>query len=80
MGEASIKAEIMKNFVQPQPPQQPPGTPGANPMDTAGTGDGTIGTGQVPVPGEQGFTGNAGGTPGEAQAPGQQPPPMATLQ
>lgn len=80
MDEAIIQAEIMKNFVQPQPPQQPPGTPGANPMDTAGTGDGTIGTGQVPVPGEQGFTGNAGGTPGEAQAPGQQPPPMATLQ
>ena len=80
MDEAIIQAEIMKNFVQPQPPQQPPGPPGANPMDTAGTGDGTIGTGQAPIPGEQGFTGNAGGTPREAQAPGQQPPPMATLQ
>ena len=58
--EARVQAEIMKNFQQEQP-QQPPGVPGANPMDTAGTGDGTIGTGQAP-------------------APGQQPPPMATLQ
>tara|TARA_R110002020_G_scaffold368877_2_gene580676 strand:- start:1448 stop:3580 length:2133 start_codon:yes stop_codon:yes gene_type:complete len=82
MDEATIQAEVMKGLQadQPQPPQQPPGPPGANPMDTAGTGDGTIGTGQAPVPGEQGFTGNAGGTPPQTQAPGQQPPPMATLQ
>tara|TARA_R110000751_G_scaffold7626_1_gene30986 strand:- start:329 stop:2455 length:2127 start_codon:yes stop_codon:yes gene_type:complete len=77
--EARVQAEIMKNFQQEQP-QQPPGVPGANPMDTAGTGDGTIGTGQAPAPGEQGFAGNAGGAAPQAQAPGQQPPPMATLQ
>ena len=52
--------------------------------DTAGTGGGTIGTGQAPLPQEQGFTGNGQlqqqGTTGEAEAPAQQPPPMATLQ
>ena len=80
MDEAAIQAEVMKGLQADQPQQQPPGPAGANPMDTAGTGDGTIGTGQAPVPGEQGFTGNAGGTPPQAQAPGQQPPPVATLQ
>ena len=82
MEEAAIQAELLKQFQATQP-QQPPQMPaGTNPQDTAGTGGGTIGTGQAPVPQEQGFTGNEQpqGTPNEAQAPAQQPPPMATLQ
>ena len=82
MEEAAIQAELLKQFqaTQPQQPQQMP--PGTNPQDTAGTGGGTIGTGQAPAPQEQGFTGNEQpqGTPSEAQAPVEQPPSMATLQ
>jgi hypothetical protein len=82
MDEAAIQAEIMKNFAPEQPPQAAgaPTPPGTNPMDTAGTGGGTIGTGQAPTPGEQGFTGSQQGATPEAQATGQQQPPMATLQ
>ena len=43
----------------PAPPpqgQQPQGQGVPNVADTAGTGGGNIGVGQVPVPGEQGFT------------------------
>jgi hypothetical protein len=60
MDEAALQAEIMKGFQQPQQEamqQQQQPVAGANPMDTAGTGGGTIGTGQAPVPNEQGFTG-----------------------
>jgi hypothetical protein len=87
MEEAAIQAELLKQFQatqpQPQPQQQVPA--GINPQDTAGTGDGTIGTGQAPAPQEQGFTGNAQpqgpqGTPNETPAPAEQSPPMATLQ
>ena len=69
-------------FAPEQPPQAAgaPTPPGTNPMDTAGTGGGTIGTGQVPTPGEQGFTGSQQGATPEAQATGQQQSPMATLQ
>ena len=87
MEEAAIQAELLKQFQATQPqPQQPQQVPaGMNPQDTAGTGGGTIGTGQAPAPQEQGFTGNEQpqgpqGTPSEAQAPTEQPPPMATLQ
>ena len=82
MDEESIQAEIMKNFAPEQPPQAAgaPTPPGTNPMDTAGTGGGTIGTGQAPTPGEQGFSGPQQGATPEAQATGQQQPPMATLQ
>ena len=82
MDEAAIQAEIMKNFAPEQPPQAEgaPTPPGTNPMDTAGTGGGTIGTGQAPTPGEQGFSGPQQGATPEAQATGQQQPPMATLQ
>ena len=82
MDEAAIQAELLKGFQQPQQ-QQAPGQnvpPGLNPMDTAGTGGGTIGTGQAPTPGEQGFTGTPEGGAPETQADGQQQPPMATLQ
>jgi len=84
MEEAAIQAELLKQFQATQPPQpQPQQVPaGMNPQDTAGTGGGTIGTGQAPAPQEQGFTGNEqpSGPPSQAQAPTQQPPPMATLQ
>ena len=58
MDEAAIQAEIMKGLsarATSRKVQQPPA--GANPMDTSGAGGGTIGTGQAPVPGEQGFSG-----------------------
>ena len=80
MREAAIQAELLKEFrgQQPQQQQQPPA--GANPLDPTGAGGGNIGTGQVPVPGEQGFTGeNQGGQAdtGQPQANGQ---PSAPLQ
>ena len=58
MDEAAVQAELMKQFQGPpqQPAQQQP-QGGANPLDPTGAGGGTIGTGQAPVPGEQGFTG-----------------------
>jgi hypothetical protein len=81
MDEAAIQAEIMKGLQPDQPPagaSQPPA--GANPMDTSGAGGGTIGTGQAPVPGEQGFSGPPQGAAPEAQAPSQQQPPVGTIQ
>jgi len=71
MDEAAIQAELMKGFQSPPTEQSP--VAGADPMDSAGTGGGTIGTGQVPLPQEQGFTGNEQpqGTPQQAQAVGQ---------
>jgi len=72
MQKAAIQAEILKGFQAPapegMPPGGPPGTPppggppaGAQASDPTGAGGGTIGTGQAPVPGEQGFSGNTGG-------------------
>jgi hypothetical protein len=72
MEEAALQAQIMKQNA-PEPPAQPPqGVPGV--QDTSGAGGGNIGVGQAPVPGEQGFTGNAQ----QPQAGGQ--PPQAPLQ
>ena len=83
MDEAALQAEIMKKFQQQQP-QQPTPPAGANPMDPTGAGGATIGTGQVPLPQEQGFTGNAeqptGQATQQAQATGQQQGPMGQLQ
>ena len=75
MNEAQIYAEMLKglqNVQQGASPeggpagQQPAGMGGADqlpsgspPVDNSGVGDGTIGTGNVPVTGEAGFTGNA---------------------
>ena len=61
--EATRQAEIMKQQQPPAPPmpQQPPqgGAPAVpNVADPTGSGGGNIGVGQVPVPGEQGFSGN----------------------
>ena len=71
MDQAAIQAELMKGFQQQQPPAQ-----GGNPIDPTGAGGGNIGTGQVPTPQEQGFSGNeqGQGAPQQAQATGQQPP------
>ena len=82
MDEAAVQAELMKGFQQPVPQGQPPA--GANPLDPTGAGGGTIGTGQAPLPNEQGFTGNAQGqqqrTPEQAQATGRQPQAVGAVQ
>ena len=80
MSEAALQAELMKQFQAPlqDEQQQPQGMP----LDPTGAGGGNIGTGQVPVPGEQGFSGNDGQTAGNQppQANGQQQPPVGSVQ
>ena len=80
MDEAMVQAELLKGFQGPaQAGGQPPA--GANPLDPTGAGGGTIGTGQAPVPGEQGFTGNDGQAGAAAnQATGEQPQAPNPLQ
>jgi len=79
MDEAAIQAEIMKGFQAPTEEQQAP--PGADAMDPTGAGGGTMGVGQAPVPGEQGFSGNEQPANIEqTQAVGQQQPPMGSVQ
>jgi len=80
MDEAALQAEIMKGFQAPMSEQgQAPA--GADAMDPTGAGGGNVGTGQVPVPGEQGFSASGQqGTPQQAQAAGQQQPPVGQLQ
>src|SRR6056300_138395 len=82
MDEAALQAEIMKGFQQPAGPEQggmtPP--PGADAMDPTGAGGGNVGTGQAPVPGEQGFSANGQGNTQQAEAAGQQQPPVGQLQ
>ena len=71
----------MKDFQQPQQPQmkgQPPA--GADAMDMTGAGGGTIGTGQVPLPQEQGFAGNEQAATQQPQATGQQQGNVGPLQ
>ena len=73
MGDAAVQAEILKKFQaeNPSPPQPQAGPPapqggppaGAQVQDTQGSGGGTIGTGTVPTPGEQGFSANTGQGP-----------------
>ena len=66
MQRAAIQAEILKTFQASQPPapegQAPGGKPpaGVQAQDTTGSGGGSIGTGSVPQPGEQGFSANTG--------------------
>jgi hypothetical protein len=67
MSEAALQAELMKQFQGDQP--QPGAPAGADAMDPTGAGGGNIGMGQAPIPGEQGFSGNA-----------QQPQPQAGTQ
>ena len=78
MNEAAIQAELMKGFQQPAPEQGAPA--GADAMDPSGAGGGNIGTGQVPLPQEQGFSGNEQqGAPQQAQGAGQQPPAVGPV-
>jgi hypothetical protein len=84
MNEAALQAELMKQFQAPLPEQPQQGQPapaGADAMDTSGAGGGTIGVGQAPIPGEQGFSGNEQPTNIEqTQTVGQQQPPVGSVQ
>jgi len=82
MSEAALQAELMKQFQAPAPEQEQQGAPaGADAMDTSGAGGGTIGVGQAPVPGEQGFSGNGQAANTQPpQAGGEQQPPMGGIQ
>ena len=81
MNEAAIQAELMKGFQQEQPQEREGAPAGADAMDTSGAGGGNIGVGQAPVPGEQGFTGNAqGANTQQTETVGQQQPPMGSVQ
>ena len=89
MDEAALQAEILKGMQgampqeqsqqQPQQAGQPP--VGANPLDPTGAGGGNIGTGQAPLPNEQGFSGNDGQAGAAAnQAASEQPQATEQLQ
>jgi len=85
LADAAVQAELLRemNPQQPSPQQQQQeGQMGAgvDPNDPTGAGGGNIGTGQVPLPNEQGFTGNEQGLNEPTQATGEQPPTMAGLQ
>ena len=84
MDEAALQAEILKGMQGEQPQQQPQaGQPpvGANPLDPTGAGGGNIGTGQAPIPNEQGFSGNDGQAGAAAnQAASEQPQTNEQLQ
>jgi len=62
LGDAAIQAEIFKKFAPQAPqaamPQEGQGAPAVS--DPTGAGGGNIGTGQVPTPGEAGFSANTG--------------------
>jgi hypothetical protein len=84
MNDAAIQAELMKGFQQPTQQQQQKPPAGANPADPTGSGGGTIGVGQAPTPGEQGFTGDNKPSGQEinqpTQTPSEQQPPMGSIQ
>jgi hypothetical protein len=77
MDEAVLQAELLKQFQGPPAqqgqPQQGQPAAGTNPMDPTGAGGGTIGTGQVPQPNEQGFSGNGQANTGQPQTPSEPP-------
>ena len=78
MSEAALQAEMMKEF---QAPAQQQPMAGVDAADPTGAGGGNIGTGQVPVPGEQGFSANGQTANTEpTQANGQQQPPVGSVQ
>jgi hypothetical protein len=77
MNEAALQAEMMKGFQQEQP-QPPQG--GQPPVDASGVGGATIGTGGVPAPGQQGFTGNEQQPTQQPQAAGGQPAGVGPIQ
>ena len=79
MNEAALQAELMKQFQAPVDDQQAPA--GADAMDPTGAGGANIGVGMVPQPGEQGFSANEQpANTQQAQAVGQQQPPVASVQ
>ena len=78
MSEAALQAELMKQFQTPAQPQQP--VAGADANDPTGTGSGTIGVGQAPVPNERGFTGNEQANTQQAQAAGEQQGTVGSVQ
>jgi len=81
MSEAALQAELMKQFQAPAQAEQPQqGMADGAPLDPTGSGGGTIGTGQAPVPGEQGFSANGQTNIEQTQAVGQQQPPMGSVQ
>jgi len=81
MREAIIQAELLKDFRGQQPQEQAPPPPaGANPLDPTGAGGGTIGTGQAPIPGEQGFSGDNQGGQTDIEQPQADGQPSAPLQ
>ena len=64
LSDAAIQAEIFKKFAPPTPPAGAAPQPGQgvpNVTDPTGAGNGNIGVGQAPQPGEPGFSGNTGG-------------------
>jgi len=65
LADAALQAKLIEKYqaASGQAPAAPPGGP-PNPQDTSGAGNGNIGIGQSPVPGEDGFTGNPGGNGG----------------
>jgi hypothetical protein len=72
MEEAARQALLLQKM-QPQPEMAAPGAPPAqgnmNVADSSGGGGSMMGVGTAPAPGEQGFSGNAGGqgVPAEMQ-------------
>ena len=64
--EAAVQAEVLKKFQAENPEESPPADPNAPPSPQGGppqggpngNGGGTIGTGEVPLPGQDGFTAN----------------------
>jgi hypothetical protein len=79
MSEAALQAEMMKQFQGP--PEQQGAPAGADASDPTGAGGGNVGTGQAPVPGEQGFSGNGQASNTQPpQADGGQQPPMGGVQ
>ena len=71
LSDAAIQAEILKQFRQENPEAVPPeaqqqqgqAPAGAQAEDPTGAGGATIGTGNVPQPGEPGFAANNQGAP-----------------
>ena len=81
MDEAALQAEIMKGFQAPAAGPEGAAPAGVNPMDPTGAGGGNIGMGQVPTPGEQGFSANGQeANTQQPQAAGGQQPPMGGVQ
>jgi hypothetical protein len=88
LADAAVQAELLREMnpqqqpLAPQQQQQEEGQMGAgvDPNDPTGAGGGNIGTGQVPLPNEQGFSGNEQGLNEPPQATGEQPPTLAGLQ